>query len=761
MKLKLYSFIVICLFGFNSFSQIRPDIYSFTSAQRSELADLIIDFVDTDILQMHCDYSTLMNDNNYDIHDDFNFLPFHRMYLEKLEDWLLEQGYPQYVPLPKWTGFQNPPDEFRTAGPNGDGVSPYCGTTSCADAQFGTCAQAPLSVWQNHTVTMPQYITLSPSSGNSLCDWNFTPAVFTQVNDESGSNGLSRKIETPWHNSGHTGFGNSVMTNFKSPAAAVFWIWHAAVDDKWKEWECNCPQSTTLPYDLYMKDNDRVVSHYRDRGEEPNQDPGAMWISKDIWVRQQNDGLSNHNHENPEYSAQDPNFVYVQIRNRGCVASPAGETLELYWAKAATALAWPNYWNGSIQTSNGTDISGLVGTVTLPAIGPGESFIAEFPWMVPNPNDYVGLGSDPVFWADQPHHFCLSAKFESSNDPLIVSTTSMQDFTKQNNNVAWKNISVVDLDPNNIAGDGTTWEDIKIKPGANILVGDATGNGGVYDLQFTIPDIIKGNPITDEAEIRVKLDTPLWIKWQNTNFQGIKVDKLRPNEHEIIISEGNAVIKNIPFAPNERFLVNVRFNFLTKELSGQEFFEYDVNQLDANTGAIIGGERFEVHVPVRDLFFADAGPDQEILMGKSAQLNAFEINEEVSYKWFSPDGKLLFTGKDITVSPQITTEYKLEVMAKLDGAVDYDDVTVKIKPYSITSVAPNPVKDYMQIQYMTQGASSAYLMITAPYGNTYNQILDPNQTTQTINTSQWSRGYYVVVLVCNGENMDTVNLLVE
>lgn len=140
---------------------------------------------------MHCDYTTIMNDAGYDIHDDFNFLPFHRLYLEKLEDWLLEQGYPQYVPLPKWTGLVPPPLEFRTAGPNGDGISPACGTTSCANAPSpsnpNTCAQASLSVWQNHTVAMPPFLTLNPSSGNNLCDWDLIPATFTQVNDQSGS----------------------------------------------------------------------------------------------------------------------------------------------------------------------------------------------------------------------------------------------------------------------------------------------------------------------------------------------------------------------------------------------------------------------------------------------------------------------------------------------------------------------------------------------------------------------------------------------
>ncbi|WP_145990412.1 hypothetical protein [Psychroflexus sp. MES1-P1E] len=56
-------------------AQVRPDIFSFSSSQREELADLIIDFVDVEIIQIHCDYTTHMG-VSYDIHDNFNFFTF-------------------------------------------------------------------------------------------------------------------------------------------------------------------------------------------------------------------------------------------------------------------------------------------------------------------------------------------------------------------------------------------------------------------------------------------------------------------------------------------------------------------------------------------------------------------------------------------------------------------------------------------------------------------------------------------------------------
>jgi len=79
-----------------------------------------------------------------------------------------------------------------------------------------------------------------------------------------------------------------------------------------------------------MKDNENVVEHDRDRGEEPS----LSWdvcSSDDIWVREQNDGFTNHDHQNAEYytTTGASNFVYVQVRNRGYINS-SNSQLKLY-----------------------------------------------------------------------------------------------------------------------------------------------------------------------------------------------------------------------------------------------------------------------------------------------------------------------------------------------------------------------------------------------------------------------------------------------
>lgn len=77
----------------------------------------------------------------------------------------------------------------------------------------------------------------------------------------------------------------------------------------------------------------------------------------------------------------------------------------------------------------------------------------------------------------------------------------------------------------------------------------------------------------------------------------------------------------------------------------------------------------------------DAGPDQSICPGKSVTLTA--SNGNGVYKWTpGPTGTGTFTGKSMTVSPVVTTNYYVQSLAGSIGCVspDYDTVTVIVVP---------------------------------------------------------------------------------
>ncbi len=625
-------------------AQVRPDISSFIGGpggQREQLYDLMVQYIDADVLQEHC--NMIMTTGGM-IHSDWDFLPFHRTYLEGMEDFLIAQGHPEFVPLPKWDPNTHAPAEFEFGGVNHDGVDPDCTGFPCTNGGPPAACSVAMN-WDPHNAR-PAYLQLP-----TLCDHPMLPTFpdpGTNMNGNCCSTGLSRKIESPYHDDTHilmraTG---GVMGYFRSPAAPIFWIWHAYVDDIWKEWEANCPTVALPPVDLYMKDTPKVVESERDRGEEPNIDTDPMWLSEDIWIHnQENDGGADQEHQNPDHhTTGGTNFVYVRVRNRGYEASAPGVPLRLYWAKAATALSWPSFWNGSITDPAlmGEEIqSGHL----LPSIPAGGSYIEVFEWNAPDPLIYAAVGSDPIFWANEPWHFCLLARIETETSApfgmTFPETADLNGNVNRNNNIIWKNVSVIDIA--GMAGGGGGWADDKLV-GASVLTGDAWGQGGRFNLVFKNPDHYKGNPVTAEAEVRITLDQPLWEAWQASGGQMENMSISREERHQLIVTGSPAKLRNIYYPPGKRWLAHVSFNFLAKQLSGQPLFDFDFIQTDEAEKAV-GGERYHVIVPGKEGFYADAGPDKNVSPNTAVNLSAYTVGEAAIYNWYDPHGELIYSGK--------------------------------------------------------------------------------------------------------------------
>ena len=161
-----------------------------------------------------------------------------------------------------------------------------------------------------------------------------------------------------------------------------------------------------------------------DTGAEPNPDTGPMYVSKDIWVRQDpipgyqpysfvadpawlaavSSGApsrpvtQNAEYRDPKYSH--PNYVYVRVRNRGGSASTGAERLRVYWAKASTGLAWPTQWVDYVANTCGPNkLYGI--EITKPRKNAANASPAER-------TAYINavLGADTILWtADMVSYF--------------------------------------------------------------------------------------------------------------------------------------------------------------------------------------------------------------------------------------------------------------------------------------------------------------------------------------------------------------------
>jgi len=245
-----------------------------------------------------------------------------------------------------------------------------------------------------------------------------------------------------------------------------------------------------------------------DYGVEPDVNTGnVMWNSQEIWVRY-NPGESYIDvHENPEYDPVIPNYVNVRVTNRSCVTSTGNEELTLYWAKANTALNWPNHWDGSLVMADITDsnsqtpVGGVVGTLNIPSLEPGQEAIVEFEWMVPNPEDYFDIN-------DNPWHFCLLARVDTPSDPMTVPEgTLITDNVRNNNNIAWKNTTVIDIIPNTPTIGGL------------VAVSNPFTGSKTYTLELFPETGEYGKALYEEAEIGIEMDEVLYQAWSRGNKQ--------------------------------------------------------------------------------------------------------------------------------------------------------------------------------------------------------------------------------------------------
>ena len=487
-------------------------------------------------------------------------------------------------------------------------------------------------------------------------------------------------------------------------------------------------------YDLVVKDSNL------DTGQEPNTITQYFWASEDIWIRNFQDGGLDH--QNPEYSTTVPNYIYVRVKNKGCEPSTGQEKLNTYWAKASTGLNWPEMWNGATFNGNPSIVLGnTIGAVIIPVLQPGEEVVLHMPFPVPNPATYNGIFAEP--W-----HFCLLARVVATTDAMTFpETADLVQNVINNNNIAWKNITIVDLE---------TDEAPRQTVGGVIAVGNTFDTPKSFYLELVKEDLETGKPIYEEAEVTLKMDDMLYQAWE----RGGKTSERLENtlEEKIKLIKGNHVfLQDLEFNAHEMGALYLKFNFLTEEITNKSKYVYHVIQRETGTNKIIGGETYVVKKKSRPLFVANPGGDKEVDKNEVITIYADQIDEAAVYNWYDTEGNLVYQGTNLTVDADVARKYKLEVIALSDGFKDYGEVEVKIKPSYLNNISPNPASNAIEVNYKLNEVSSAYLMIIGYYGNaatSNNYILDLNTTTKTIDISYYQNGFYTVALVCDGQILD-------
>jgi hypothetical protein len=336
-----------------------------------------------------------------------------------------------------------------------------------------------------------------------------------------------------------------------------------------------------------------------DTGVEPNPSTDPMWVSEDIWIRNQDNSLNFHEHQNPVWGQE--NYVYVRVRNRGCSNYTAADhnfAVQLYWAKASTSLGWPSPWTGQTSTDsegNVVELGKMIGEQKVEDIymtdvpedrNAGEA-ILKFPWTPPNKDQYVSSGQDQ-------NHFCLLARLidpTAANDGMgkaeeVGGGDALYANVQNHRRIIWKNVEVAS-EPTPDATVVLSWATLGAAPG-----------GGPVSLSFvTPPDAGPAASLFDAwGTVRVVLGQTLYTRWLQA---GGHTDGYGTScyPYSIPIFKDHGSIQGIPIYPGERHAISVRFEPKFGSIAHRrrlpDVYDLDVVQSNA-TGQWIGGQRLRL-----------------------------------------------------------------------------------------------------------------------------------------------------------------------
>lgn len=483
--------------------------------------------------------------------------------------------------------------------------------------------------------------------------------------------------------------------------------------------------------DLYIRDS---VS---DNGLVPS-NVHYMWESPDIWIEDL-DGNVGNPHGNSICN------VCVRIWNRNDIVSSGKERLFINWAKAGCDLQWDLNWTGSAHFPCGDNpvTGGVVGSAngmliqSIPAHG---STVVRIPWVTPMAEDYQNCTQfNAELW-----HFCLVARIHDGKDIVGESSApgGMGNFVNDNNNVAWKNISILDAQYNTAVVSFSNPFDFLQR----------------FRLHFRTRPNKAGDIIFKHADVLIRLDDELVRLWKDGG--GVCVGGRYLGENRFLVQEPDFYLENIVMPIDRHYTVEAGVRFFTQTTPLCNEFEFDI--IEEGEKEIIGGEHYLAIKDSTKRFKAIALENKTVLAGDSTSFTAQAISEDAQYTWFSTVGDTLAIGDLLQTSQNTTRQYILEVVSIEDNYKDVDTVTVTVRRAAITALTPNPANNQTIVSYrLASDVTSASIVIANATGQVlYSAPLDVTQTAHTVNLQAIPTGQYTVRIESQGSPLDSKTLIV-
>lgn len=439
-------------------------------------------------------------------HTDDAFNPWHREMINRFEQLLKE--YDPRVTLMYWNWVTDPSSTLSFMGAYGSLSSatrvgaPFSGLDnnfSCAGVRNtptpfdGGCSSCGS--------VLPYDFTLPPSVICRELDMSTAPAADSLSLNLGNYPSFRKQLECFAHNYAHPRIGGTQNSPRWSPQDPIFFFIHANNDRIWAKWQ----RDQTLP------------SHSLDRMTSAGVYGGSTFCRLGSTVQPWDGratawGAGCTPARTPVYPWSGPGFASASI------------TLKEY--RDASIVTPPIY----------EDVPLLI-----PRLHGGEEVILQIPWYPPDPASYSCFGGDSG-------HFCLLARIEqpavSQLGMFTLETADINFNTRQNNNIAWKNISVV----NPCLGMADALGSVLVRNDSDGIVATR--------IRFTA-EKIQGLNLLDYGTLSVDLGRELESRWAEGGAMGEGIERIRPGTVQLFGPDTSLL--NVLLRPKDVFSIQVHF----------------------------------------------------------------------------------------------------------------------------------------------------------------------------------------------------------
>ena len=492
--------------------------------------------------------------------------------------------------------------------------------------------------------------------------------------------------------------------------------------------------------DLYVRDNGT------DNGNEPNLIEGNEYYnSPDIY-------LTDPNRQFPTFLNgiinPKPGQTYkvnVRVKNKSNIPSVENKKLYLRWTIAGTSPMWKSNWfdNGSIC---GQAKSGAIATLLIPSIPANGTRIVSTEWTVPSfEGTQTCINVPGATW-----RLSIAAVLEDGHQTSGIDATAldMNLFTASNNNVAWRNYTVLSTET----------------PVAVTTLKNPFNTNKSFDLKFSPADVATENMLNEYVNVYMILSNELMQAWNDGGNQGEDIEIHEGNR--IKLNSLNARLNNVVMSGNSDLLYAIEIEYkdyydteIPLELKMTQTC-HEIDQVDSFlsrlTYYVYLNEKFDIKVIAKE--------NARALAGDNVQFTAESDELDAVFTWYNMSGDSIGNGNVLNVQADQTQRYYLKGYSSTVDAYGYDSVALVVRNGAITAISPNPTSGHTVVTYnLASSVSAASIVVTNSSGLTvYSSAIDVSATTHTLNVQNLVAGQYSVRLVsATGEVLDTKTLIVQ